>query len=498
MKRMLLFCGLLAFGFGLMPLQAQRYLSEVFTDVTVTSDIEYAQNITVITGMPGMDTLHCDVYEPMGDNQAERPVVIISHTGSFLPVPLNGQATGNRHDSTLVEMCNSFAKRGFVAVAMEYRQGWNPTSTDQDVRTGTLLNAAYRGIQDARTLVRFLRDDYANGNTWGIDSGDIVMGGIGTGGYISLGCAYLDDWDEIFMPKFFNFNTNAYYLDTALSGDPEGKWSRPLNVGNYPSYSSAVDMAVNLGGACGDSTWIDAGETPCVSFHCPSDPFAPYKFGAVIVPTTNEFVVNVSGSHDVQRIGNSLGVNDAYINAIYTDPFTSAANMNNDGLDGLMPFLRPGPAPEGSPWDWWDTLVWNVPHPAGGTFNSQGLMTNPDMSATKARTYIDSIMNYLAPRIVCTLGLPGCVTVETAEQLETGSVTVFPNPTAGELNVRSTISGNTISEVTLVDLQGRTVGSWTDLKAMEWRMDQNELSDGMYFVKVQTLQGMITKKVIVE
>ena len=52
---------------------------------------------------------------------------------------------------------------------MTYRQGWNPSSTDQNVRTSTLIQAAYRSIQDARSLIRFMRQDEANGDTYGID-----------------------------------------------------------------------------------------------------------------------------------------------------------------------------------------------------------------------------------------------------------------------------------------------------------------------------------------
>ena len=43
---------LLFVGFSL---QAQeRYLDEVFDDVTVTEDVEYASNITVITALQGL------------------------------------------------------------------------------------------------------------------------------------------------------------------------------------------------------------------------------------------------------------------------------------------------------------------------------------------------------------------------------------------------------------------------------------------------------------
>ncbi|MFM7814696.1 MAG: hypothetical protein ACKO66_09290, partial [Flavobacteriales bacterium] len=48
----------------------QRYLSEVFTDVTVTSDVTYGVNATVIAyaqlGQAIPENLKMDVYQPTG------------------------------------------------------------------------------------------------------------------------------------------------------------------------------------------------------------------------------------------------------------------------------------------------------------------------------------------------------------------------------------------------------------------------------------------------
>jgi len=87
---------------------------------------------------------------------------------------------------------------------MTYRMGWNPTSQDPDTRTSTLIQAAYRSIQDARSLIRFIRQDHANGNTYGVDETKIAFGGHGTGGYLSLGVATLDTASELYLPKFLD------------------------------------------------------------------------------------------------------------------------------------------------------------------------------------------------------------------------------------------------------------------------------------------------------
>lgn len=489
MKKILLLMAVMAFGVIGSQAYGQRYLTEVFTGVDVTSNVAYSTNITVLTGMPAMDTILCDIYEPTGDTIGQRPVVIVSHTGSFLPPPVNGQCTGNKSDYAVVELCNLLAKRGYVAVAMNYRLGWNPVGT-QEERTGTLLNAAYRGIQDARTLVRFLRNDAANADNYGIDPDKIVVGGVGTGGYISLGCGYLDKYDEINLAKFIDPNTVKSYVDTSLSGDIEGKWNRPLNVGNYTSYSSEVNMIFNMGGAVGDSSWINSGESPAVSFHCPNDPFAPYNFGAVIVPTTQQFVVNVSGSEGVQQRANRLGLNDDFIFGSYSDPYTAAANASNNGLDGLFPFVRP--TVESGPWEYFDSTMC----PAMNVQAS--LQTNPDMSMMKANAYLDSIVNYLAPRMVCVLGLPGCLQSASTEPVLDQYATVFPNPASDLLNIRTALPGNVLRSLEVVDLSGRSVARIEGLTGTEYALDAQSLTPGLYFVKITTTNGKVTKKVIFE
>ncbi|MBK9491252.1 MAG: hypothetical protein IPO07_22535 [Haliscomenobacter sp.] len=112
-----------------------------------------------------------DVYTPAGDSDTKRAVVMYFHTGIFLPPLLNGGITGARSDSSVVEFARRLTRLGYVVVVPTYRLGWNPVAPNQNVRTGTLLNAAYRGIQDARSCIRFLRKSIAeNSNPYGIDA----------------------------------------------------------------------------------------------------------------------------------------------------------------------------------------------------------------------------------------------------------------------------------------------------------------------------------------
>ena len=84
-----------------------RYLDNIFDSVTVTPDVVYGQNLTVLPMLqllpPAIAPLTCDIYEPKNDTMTNRPVIVLIHTGSFLPPVLNGQPTGSKADYSVVE-----------------------------------------------------------------------------------------------------------------------------------------------------------------------------------------------------------------------------------------------------------------------------------------------------------------------------------------------------------------------------------------------------------
>ena len=137
-----------------------RYIEEIFDEVSVTTDVVYGTNISILPALfnqpPAPEDLLMDVYEPVGDSETNRPVFMFFHSGNFLPQFVNQGTQGTRQDSVVVEMCERYARKGYVAIAMDHRLGWNPGAASQQERTTQLIQAAYRGVQDSRTAVRFL------------------------------------------------------------------------------------------------------------------------------------------------------------------------------------------------------------------------------------------------------------------------------------------------------------------------------------------------------
>lgn len=515
MKKNLLKLSMLAFAmFASQTMNAQRYLSEVFTDVSVTSNVVYGNNITIFpTGVPTAQDLVMDVYQPVGDAAPVRPLIVYLHTGSFVPAVFNQNPTGGKSDSAAVEMCTQFAKRGYVVASASYRQGWVPTDPDQDVRTGTLLMAVYRAIQDAKVCVRyFYKDAMTAGNTFDVDTNNIIIAGQGTGGYIAMAYATLDKPSEIQLPKFLSNTTNAAYgfqigqpyVNQAALGDFDAYGGIPTlnNPNNHVGYSSRISFVVNMGGALGDSSWLEAGDAPMVGFHVTNDPFAPFGDGPVYVPTTPpQFVVDVSGSQTVITKSNLLGNNSCFNIAGFSDPYTLAANAINGGEDGLFPFLRPTPpfAPgEAGPWEWYDSTALTVYAQAVGLSASagtqayvNGLGTNPDMSKAKALAYIDTIQNYVNPRIVYCLGLPDGI----SESLLNKVVSVYPNPASSQFTVSADGANLNLKSVELADITGRLIWKKDNLTGSNSTFLRGSLSNGIYIVRITTDKGTVSKRI---
>ncbi len=500
-----------------MQASAQRYLTEIFSSVSKTSNVVYGNNISVfpvlLGGQPTAEDLLMDVHTPDGDVVTNRPLVIVLHTGSFLPPVINGQPTGSKSDSNIVAMCQQFAKRGYTAAAMTYRKGWNPSAQgagSQDIRTGSLLQAVYRGILDAKACVRYFRANAdTGGNDFGIDPNQIILGGVGTGGYIAFAYATLDDPAEISLTKFLSNTNNATYgfiqgssyVNQALLGDFEGYGGNAAlnNPNNSPGYPSNVQFVFNMGGAMGDTSWLEAGDAPMVAFHPVGDPFAPYGVGNVIVPTTGQFVVEVGGSREAIRLSNEKGNNACFANAGFTDALTTYANTVNEGFEGLYP-LYTNPAQQAGPWEWFDSTATVfyasfLPPPyntAGGTAYSSALITNPDMSKAKALAYLDTIMGYLNPRVVYCLNLS---TGLNEQQLAEAGLSFVPNP-ANDRTVISTKTDAILREVNVMDVTGKTVALYTNIDEKSFTLERNGLDAGVYLIQVKTDIGSATSRLI--
>ncbi|MEP7196803.1 MAG: T9SS type A sorting domain-containing protein [Saprospiraceae bacterium] len=510
---------------------AQNRYSDASFAVKKTASVTYGTNVGIITGAPAAESLLMDIYEPVGDTKTDRPVVLIAHTGSFLPPLYNGQITGSRSDSTVVYTANYLASRGYVVAAYTYRFGWLPTATDQNARTGSLLQAAYRAIQDTRTCIRYFKKSAAeDANPYGVDPAKICVWGIGSGGYLAMGAGSLNDFGEVTLPQFYNSTTLLPFIDSTIYGNIYGTTQAAICLPNYPNYSSNFQLSVNLGGALGDSTWMDgdAVEPAYVGVHCTNDLFAPYYSGPVIVPTTNQFVIYATGTRKAIEAANNNGSNNILknVNADH-DPLrplieaqkntiggifpSNVPNVINIGTDNFYGFNIPlifnnQAVPQGSPWDWWDlntlkAVVAAVNMARGTTFNADtlhrdGLRTNPTMSAAKGKAYMDTIFALTLPRLCTALNL-GCTYVGTKDvDANQVGLDFGPNPFKESIQFR-TKSEFPISDIYVYDIHGKLVKANVEINSSNYTMQRNQLQAGFYVAQIRMKDKLISKQIII-
>ena len=146
-----------------------------------------------------------------------------------------------------------------------------------------------------------------------------------------------------------------------------------------------------------------------VSVQCPHDPYAPYETAVLIVPTTNEPVVEVSGAYDVHEEINGYATNN---NAVFADADIEDPHADvNNGWDGLFPVFNsyvdgvPTEPFDSSPWQWFnEDVVASVDAAQGTNILATQLTLNPTMGEAEAMSRIDQIMDYNTPRMGLALG----------------------------------------------------------------------------------------------
>lgn len=234
--------------YSLSQCDTNRYFSPIFQSVYKHSNVKYGEAPVWYIPYSNQDLL-MDVYEPLGDDNLKRPLMIWVHPGGFL--------LGDKEAEDMVALCDSFARRGYVTASVGYRLGFNPVDSESAER------AVYRGTQDIRAAIRYLKE-YAS--IFRIDTTSIFLGGSSAGGVATLHVAYLDQ--EEAPPAVYG---DSNLVPNLLSID---------NSGNYYNHTVELKGIINMWGALGDSTFIDSDETtPALLIHGTEDAVVPFGVG---------------------------------------------------------------------------------------------------------------------------------------------------------------------------------------------------------------------------
>ena len=262
-----------------------RFIDEIFDEVSVQQDIVYGNApdlpfIFLFEWNTNDIDLHMDIYQPVGDTMENRPVIIFAHSGSFF--------TGSKDAQDMIALCEDAAKRGYVAIAMEYRLGLNIFSSYSGER------AVYRGVQDGSAIIRYLREYH---DIFNIDDEKIFFWGSSAGSFIGLHLSYIEE-DE--RPES-TYGTNS---------DPDlGCFDCE---GNDYIHSSKPAALISTWGAISDLDYIDEYENvPTALFHGTSDIIVPYDQGYPF--TLNITLPYVYGSLQISDRMTELGISNLLV-----------------------------------------------------------------------------------------------------------------------------------------------------------------------------------------
>ena len=271
MKKLLFYIFIITLSFSQEECDGQRYIEEIFDQVNVTSNVLYGGNYNPnIWGQNQWQDLYLDIYEPVGDDLSNRPLVFFLYGGSFV--------AGSKTNGDVVELCTRYAKMGYVAAAIDYRLTtdliWFPN-------TETAYRATTKAMHDLKGAIRWFRMSNENENEYRIDTDPIYAGGISAGGITVVNAAYLNEVSEI--PDVI-----IDYVEE--NGGLEG-------LSGNEGYDSQFHGVINLCGAVGDDDWIIEDDIPIVSIHGDEDTIVPYSDGLITLFGLNmqvygSFVIN--------------------------------------------------------------------------------------------------------------------------------------------------------------------------------------------------------------
>jgi para-nitrobenzyl esterase len=235
---------------------------ERYTDANYFRDNVIKSKDSVVFGhatdWEGNDvTLEMRIFYPdmSYDSIKKRPLIMLLHGGSYY--------LGNKREA--YNLAFFLAQRGFVAVSINYRMGWDYSVYWKNKWDSTFYMAIYRSVQDSKAALRFL---VHSASRYGIDTSRIFVGGLSAGAATSLYMAHCSQltWDG----KYPWIEKKLGSLDNSTN-----------NLNDKYTIKGIFDMW----GGIEDTAYISsasARQVPIVIFHGTADSIMPYtKFNKV-------------------------------------------------------------------------------------------------------------------------------------------------------------------------------------------------------------------------
>ena len=273
-----------------------RYRDIVFDRVARTDDIVYGHAVDIPTGQT-VD-LQLDLYEPEGDAEQARPVLLFIHGGGFV----NGDKATTRRWTL------EFARRGWVAITINYR-----------LRQGDFGTVAIpAAVSDARQAMRWVSRE---AQTYRLDTDRVVVAGSSAGAITALFLSYTD-----------------------------------LEKGPADEGSTVAGVMDLWGALYGQESEMTAGEPPLIIVHGTEDSVVPYRHAEALRDRAEEVGIPYAW-HPLQGVGHGSG-QTAMISAwtaeffyplLWPDQATPGPEPTGTTQATPTPELTPTAEPSGQP-----------------------------------------------------------------------------------------------------------------------------------------------------
>jgi dienelactone hydrolase len=465
-------------------LSAQSPYTQKLYGFRVEKDLVYGIADNYV-GIP--TTLLLDLYKPVGDDNPQRPLLVMVHGGGWLG------GCKDEANSSVVAIAKEMAQRGYVVASVNYRLGFHKSggpiakpysqgpagATLYPADSMDVVRAMYRGQQDVKGAIRWLKGRHAIDSTC---TRRVLVGGESAGAFLALAVAFLDRDEEkpaachalpAAPPPASNM-TNSYGLNctiqvvnpsgSALQRPDLGPIDGTLNLNGYDA--NVLGVASFYGGVlyeAGIKNWLKGPDTPAVYFyHQTCDGIVPFGFNQphFIVSNCLDLWFNFTPWHPQYPLVYGNGAIAAFFDATpspinYLTDFDQCPPFN----PVLAPFECGRYADNGS-----YHFVQNVP-----------------LRCQKMADFFSPVVNGSS-----------CFTVGAQEPLAQISARIVPNPFGERLSVwlENAPAGEAL--VSLTDVSGKTVWSANlVLQAGENVLfDQNRLPSGVYVLQIRSQTGL--------
>ena len=222
-KKQILFVSLLIISFYV---GRQNYAESLYSSVSQSTQ-QYTQKQN--------EVLRMDIFSPEPDTLTKKPVIVYVHGGGF--------SGGKRDEERHLQFCRRFARKGYVAVTIDYTLQMKGKSFGCERPSYEKIQTFLKTGQDISKAVNYLLKQH---QSLGIDTTRIVLAGSSAGAEAVLHAAY---WNK-----------------TRIEG------SKQILHDSF-HYGGVISMA----GAISNPNWITkANAIPSMFFHGTCDKLVPY------------------------------------------------------------------------------------------------------------------------------------------------------------------------------------------------------------------------------